>query len=222
VVEPHPVRLVVTDDLHRSRLTVFFRLLLAIPHLIWVGLWGIAVFFVLLVNWFATLVKGRSPDGLHNFEAHWLRYATHVSGYAYLLANPYPRFSGTASYPIDLEVDPPAGQNRLTVLFRAVLAIPAYILAYVLGYVLEVIAVIAWFACLILGRLPEGMRNLAAYCLNYYQQTTAYCLLLTSRYPSLSFTVGQTGAAPPPLGGGAGELPASAAGELEPPGETTQ
>ena len=31
-MDSHPIRLVVTDDLRRSRLTVFFRLLLAIRH----------------------------------------------------------------------------------------------------------------------------------------------------------------------------------------------
>ena len=36
----HPIQLIVTDDLSRSRLTVFFRLLLVIPHWIWLGLWG--------------------------------------------------------------------------------------------------------------------------------------------------------------------------------------
>ncbi len=40
-MEPHPIRLVVADDLRRSRLTVFFRLLLAIPHLIWLTIWRI-------------------------------------------------------------------------------------------------------------------------------------------------------------------------------------
>ena len=39
----HPVGLVVTDDLHRSRLTVFFRLILAIPHIVWFVLWSIGV-----------------------------------------------------------------------------------------------------------------------------------------------------------------------------------
>lgn len=34
----HAVTLVVTDDLRRSRLTVFFRLLLGIPHFIWLTL----------------------------------------------------------------------------------------------------------------------------------------------------------------------------------------
>ena len=36
------MRLTVTDDLRRSRLTVFFRLLLGIPHFIWWTLWTIA------------------------------------------------------------------------------------------------------------------------------------------------------------------------------------
>ncbi len=36
----HPIRLVVTDDLQRNRLTSFFRLILAIPHLIWLALWA--------------------------------------------------------------------------------------------------------------------------------------------------------------------------------------
>ena len=40
-ITQHPIGLIVTDDLRRSRLTVFFRLLLVIPHLIWLTLWGI-------------------------------------------------------------------------------------------------------------------------------------------------------------------------------------
>ena len=37
----HPIRLVVTDDLQRNRLTSFFRLILAIPHIVWLALWSI-------------------------------------------------------------------------------------------------------------------------------------------------------------------------------------
>ena len=39
--DSHPIGLIVTDDLQRNRLTVFFRLLLAIPHFIVVILWGV-------------------------------------------------------------------------------------------------------------------------------------------------------------------------------------
>ncbi|HEV3228587.1 MAG TPA: DUF4389 domain-containing protein, partial [Solirubrobacteraceae bacterium] len=59
----HPIRLIVTDDLRRSRLTVFFRLLLAIPHFIWLALWTVAALVAAVANWFATLFSGRSPGG---------------------------------------------------------------------------------------------------------------------------------------------------------------
>ena len=37
----HPIGLVVDDNLRRNRLTVFFRLLLAIPQAIWLAVWSI-------------------------------------------------------------------------------------------------------------------------------------------------------------------------------------
>jgi hypothetical protein len=188
-VDVHPIRLVVTDDLRRSRLTVFFRLLLAIPPALWLTLWAIAVFVVAILNWFATLFAGRSPQGFHDFVAGYLRYATQVYAYVYLLANPWPGFRGAGGYPIDLEVDPPAKQSRLTVFFRLLLAIPAIIFARVLDYVLQIVAFFAWFVCLVLGRMPEGLRNLGAYCLSFQQQTYGYALLLTGRYPSFAFSI---------------------------------
>src|SRR4051794_33323463 len=86
----HPIRLVVNDDLQRNRLTVFFRLILAIPLILWAILWGVINLLAWIANWFATLVKGQSPDGLHNFIASYLRYTTHVRAYTLLVADPYP------------------------------------------------------------------------------------------------------------------------------------
>src|SRR5215831_7770467 len=88
----HPVRLSSTDDLQRSRLTVFFRLILAIPHLIWLVLWASVVFFVAIANWFATLLGRQSPDSLHDFLARFARYETHLTAYLSLTAEPYPKF----------------------------------------------------------------------------------------------------------------------------------
>ena len=185
----HPIRLVNHDDLHRNRLTVFFRLILAIPLLLWLVLWSVIADLAWIVNWFATLIMGRSPDGLHNFLATYLRFVTHVRAYCFLIANPYPGFTGTeGSYPIDLEVDAPARQNRLTVFFRAILAIPALILMYVLSGLSNILAIFSWFIALILGRVPEGIRNFAALALRIEMQTFGYLMLLTGRYPS--FNVG--------------------------------
>src|SRR5579862_8728232 len=146
----HPIGLIVTDDLQRSRLTVFFRLLLLIPHLIWLELWGIAVAVAVCVSWIVAVFIGRVPDGLHGFDASYLRYSTRVTGYWYLLANPWPPFSSSDSYPIDVRVDPPAKQSRLSVLFRVILAIPAIILVYVFRLVNSIVALLGWFYCLAL------------------------------------------------------------------------
>ncbi len=182
----HPIRLAVTDDLRRNRLTVFFRLLLAIPPFVWMLVWSIPVVFALIAAWFAALVTGRVPAGLHRFLASFLRYQVHVYAYATLVADPFPGFSGSAYYPVTVTVEPPVEQGRAGVFFRLLLALPAAIVSGVLNYLTEVVAFFAWFVCLALGRMPEGMRNLLAFSVRYHAQTQAYEYLLTSRYPSLN------------------------------------
>ena len=194
----HPIRLVVTDDLVRSRLTVFFRLLLAIPHLFVLALWSTVAFVIAVINWFATLVKGQSPQGLHDFLANYLRYATRVEAYLLLTGNPFPPFfvgSRMSEYPIDLEIGPPARQNRWKTLFRGLLALPAIILsAAFLGGpiawgllrgsgVAGATAFLTWFSALARGRSPRGLRDLSAWSVGYGAQVGAYLFLLTDRYP---------------------------------------
>jgi hypothetical protein len=183
----HPIRVIVNDDLQRTRLTVFFRLILAIPHFLWVTLWGVIAILAAIVNWFATLFMGRSPDGLHRFLATFMRYATHVRAYVLLVADPFPGFTGReGSYPIDLEVAPPEPQNRLTVFFRIILAIPALLLTNILSNLSQLLAVFSWFIALVTGRVPEGLRNFAALALRFETQTYAYLVLLTGKYPSIN------------------------------------
>ena len=180
---PHPIQVVVTDDLKRNRLTVFFRQLLVIPHLIVLTLWSIVAEFAILIAWFAALFTGSVPAGLHNFIASWLRYATHVYAYLFMLADPYPPFSGAEGYPVDLHVAPPEPQSRWKTFFRIILAIPALIIAGVLRYLGLAVAVIGWFASLFLGRMPKGLRDVGAWTLRVDQQTYAYTSLLTDQYP---------------------------------------
>jgi hypothetical protein len=183
---PHPIHLIVTDDLRRSRLTVFFRLLLVIPAAIWLGLWGIAAFFGVVIAWFAGVATGRVPDGLHRFLSTYLRYSVHVSAYLLIAANPYPGFSGALGYPVDVEIDDPMKQSRLTIFFRALLGIPAYIVWYVLSNVAQLVSIAVWFYALFTGRQNKGMQDLLCYCIRYQAQTLGYYFLLSQRYPSFS------------------------------------
>jgi hypothetical protein len=205
-VTRHPIRVVVDDDLERWRLTVFFRLLLAIPHYVWAFLWTIAAFVVAVASWFATLVQGSTPGALHGFLERYVRYLTHLSAYLLLTADPYPPFNGKDGYPVDVEIDPPVQQARWAVALRLVVALPALVLASTLigygsqggqwshmrgsSYALQAtgaanaVAFLGWFACLVRGRMPRGFRDLQAYALRYSAQTWGYLLLLTDRYPN--------------------------------------
>ncbi len=196
-----PIRLTIADDLRRNRTTVLFRYLLALPLMVWLLAWALVACVVALVNWVATLLLGRSPSPLHRFLARFVRYATHAFAYLNLVAGPFPGFLGRPGYPIDLEIDPPERQNRWSVAFRIVLAVPAMLLVAVLaGYganiysalnsrlglstLLSMAAFLGWFSALARGRMPRGLRDLAAYGLSYGAQLWAYLLLLTDRYPS--------------------------------------
>ena len=180
----HPVRAVVTDDLARPRLTVLFRLFLAIPHFVWIVLWTLAVFVVGFFAWLIALVLGRLPAPLHRFFAAYVRYATHLFAFVYLIGRRFPGFTGReGSYEIDITIAPPERQKRLTIGFRVFLAIPAFVVAGALGGVAVAIALLSWWYALVTARMPEGMRNLGVVCLRYSAQTYSYALLLTIRYP---------------------------------------
>jgi hypothetical protein len=190
-----PIRLESSDDLRRNRLTVFFRLLLAIPHLIWLVLWGIAAFFAAIGNWFAILFAGIAPAGLHRFLAAYTRYQQHVFAYLYVIANPFPGFTGErGSYPIEIRIAERAPQNRWTVGFRLVLALPALLLSAAYGSLLVAVALLGWFASLFTGMMPLGLRNAGALAVRYSAQLYGYLFLLTDAYPYSGPNV-----APPPL-----------------------
>jgi 2-(1,2-epoxy-1,2-dihydrophenyl)acetyl-CoA isomerase len=189
----HPIRMVVTDDLERWRLTVATRWLLALPHLLVLTLWTYVAVLVGIVNWVITLARGESPRGVHDWMARLVRYQAHVYAYLYFVANPYPSFRGwRGTYPIDLEIAPPAPQARWKTLLRIILILPAYVLATVLTYVLYVVAFLGALFALATGRYPRGFRDLSAYCLRYQAQMFGYLLLLTDRYPALASGSGFT------------------------------
>ncbi len=91
-----------------------------------------------------------------------------------------------ASYPISLEVDPAAPQNRLSVLLRIFYAIPHIIVIYLLITALQVVTFIAWIAILITGSYPQGMMNFAVGVLRWQVRAGCYYALLTDKYPPFS------------------------------------
>jgi Domain of unknown function (DUF4389) len=186
-----PVRLYVDDELRRSRLTTFFRLALATPHIVWLTVWWIAGVFAAIANWFVLLFRGRPSPRLHRFLARLVRYQTHVYAFLLLVGNPFPGFTGRpGTYPVALELPGPARQPRLVTGFRGILAIPAGMIASAIVSSAWLAAFFMWFYALLAGRAPRGLRNLSAFALRYGAQTQAYALLVTDRYPYTGPTAG--------------------------------
>jgi hypothetical protein len=91
---PYPVLVdIPTPAESRDRISVAFRLIFAIPHIIVVGAlsvaWGITTIFA----WFSILFTGCYPRDLYRFGVNVLRWNTRVEAYLLLLHDEYPPFS---------------------------------------------------------------------------------------------------------------------------------
>jgi hypothetical protein len=168
-----------------SRLTSFFRLLLAIPLFIWAYFYGIVASIAIVIAWFAIVLTGRFPMGLYEFIAGWTRFITRTTGYVSLLTDTYPAFGGSddPSYPIRMRFVPLDRYSRLKTLLRIILAIPIVILRYVMGLLLQIGAFAAWVVIVITGRLPRGLFDLMVLANSYTARSDAYLYLLTETYP---------------------------------------
>jgi uncharacterized protein DUF4389 len=184
----------------RSRLTTFFRSTLAIPHVLFAVVYGVAFYVVYFIAWFALMFTGRWPAGLYEFAGGFLRYITRLSAYMYLGVDQYPPFSGAPddSYPVRVHIAPPLeSYSRLKVFFRAWYAILALVIRYAMAIVIAFVGLISWFAIVFTGRQPESLQNALYFALSYTTRADGLIFLITETYP----TVGDAGApAPQPAG----------------------
>jgi hypothetical protein len=180
----------------QRRLTVLLRLLLLIPQFIALAVLGVAAFFVAIIGWFAALVTGRLPTWAYYFLASYLAYATRVRASESLLIDSYPPFSFDApGYPVQIELQP-ADLNRLAVLARIVLVIPAAIVYSVLVTGWQICSFVIWLIVLVMGRMPEPLFEATAAIARYLMRVEAYWLMLTTAYPKRLFGDGEGQAAP--------------------------
>jgi hypothetical protein len=77
----------------RDRVTVAFRIVLVLPHLVMLWVLGIAWAITTLVAWVAILFTGDYPARLYEFAVGVLRWNTRVEAYFLLLRDEYPPFS---------------------------------------------------------------------------------------------------------------------------------
>ncbi len=186
----YPVTYEIPYQEEHSRLTVFFRMILAIPLMLFAFLYEIAAGIAILLGWFALVFTGKYPEGLYNLAAGFLRYGSRVYAYCFFLTDKYPPFSGSeeqGDFPLQITVGPPKEQySRAKAFFRFILIIPLLILAYLFMLWAEIMAIAAWFVVLFTGRLPQGIHDQMVFSLRFIARANAYAFLLTEHYPPIS------------------------------------
>lgn len=182
---PNPVLVAFRGTEPQSRITAFFRLILLIPHFIVLYFLRIAAFVILIIGWFGALFTGRLPDFAADFLAGVLRWELRVSAYLFLLNDRYPPFTlePVEDYPARLAVAP-GPLNRLAVLFRLFLAIPAEVVAGIAVIGMFLVSIVGWVITVITGRLPRALHEAFSAVLRFEIRYWGYWYLLTSSYPS--------------------------------------
>jgi hypothetical protein len=168
----------------QDRLTVLTRLILAIPHFISLLVAMIATLMVIVGGWFGALFRGRLSAPVTEYLVGYHQWKVRLYAYLLLLTDKYPPVGWRdADYPVRVAVRP-GRLNRLAVLFRLVLAVPALLVEVVLVLVLVVIVMpITWLIVLSLGRMPQPLYEAISAAARYLARVNGYMWLLTSEYP---------------------------------------
>ncbi len=204
--QEYPARLSVEyPDGQRNRLSVFVRIILAIPILIigalvtgssqtgqadpgWdlgrtealVGAVGLFLATALMI-----LFRRKYPRWWFDWNLEVARFTTRINAYLLLLRDDYP--STDERQAVTVDIDYPDAQNdlnRVLPLVKWFLAIPHYIVLSVLGAAGVVVVVLGWFAVLFTGALPMWMFRFLEGMMRWGLRVTAYAFLLTTdRYP---------------------------------------
>jgi hypothetical protein len=181
----YPVRLDIDYPDSLSRLLIFVKWLLAIPHYFVLFFLGIGAYFVLIISWFAVIITGSYPEGMFNYMVGVIRWNTRVQAYVFLMTDVYPPFSfdDDPAYPVRVEIDYPLTIARWRPIVHWLLIIPYLIVAAILVFAAEIAVFIAWFAILITGRFPEGMFSFVTIAFRWALRAATYLYWMEEPYP---------------------------------------
>jgi hypothetical protein len=163
-----------------------------IPLWIWASIWGIGVYVVVIISWFALLFTGRYPQGMYDFVARFLRFSGRMYAYSYLMTDTYAPFNGGPSpeYPVRVEVAPALEQyGRWRVFLRApilLLALISLYLALPFLYLFGIVATAPWVQWIVIvndGRARGSLQRLTWMYIAFQLRLAAYVLLLAQDFP---------------------------------------
>jgi hypothetical protein len=198
---PYPVQYSVDYPESSNRLTVLFRMILAIPIIVLasavqgaVGQYVSELAFLgggllFVPPLLMILFRQKYPRWWFDWNLEMSRFSARVGAYFYLLRDEYPSTDEEQGVHLDIEYpDAKNDLNRWLPLIKWLLAIPHFIILFFLAIAFMVVAITAWFAILITGKYPRGLFNFVVGYGRWATRVFAYSYLLTTdKYPPFRF-----------------------------------
>ncbi len=177
-------------DPHITRWRPLVQWLLAIPHLMIASALRSLRQVLTLISFFTVLFTEQIPRPLFDAIAMTYRYEWRAMSYALFMHEDYPPFDFELSSEDDgvephtsLRLSYPEHLERWKPLYKWFLAIPHYFVLVGLFIVACLGIVAGFFAVLLTGEYPEGIRNFLVSAYRYALRVEAYVGFLTDRYP---------------------------------------
>lgn len=198
----YPVHVTVTDQRELSRWwgIPFFgnavRWVLAIPHLVVLGILAFLMYFWFFLGWIPILLNGRVPGIAVKLLTEYLQRGARVGGYVgFLMPGGYPQLEPGAAPPISvdfafdsLEINRLWGIPFVGFIVRVLTVLPHLIVLGLAAILVGLSLVVLWIPILVSGRYPGWAVSLYGGFVRYSLRVTAYLLLLPLPYPPLWFS----------------------------------
>jgi cytochrome c biogenesis protein CcdA len=181
-----------------DRLSTAFRLLIAIPILIVLGMLtgetlrdndttntivigGAAVFLPLVLM---LVFRQKYPRWWFDWNLNLLRFSNRVTVYLALLDDRYPSTDEEQAVHLDFAYPDARQLNRWLPLVKWLLAIPHYVVLFFLGLGVVIAVIAAWFAILLTGAYPRRLFGFVVGVLRWSNRVNGYAFtLVTDQYP---------------------------------------
>jgi len=190
---PYPAQLEFHGDGHIARWRPLVQWLLAIPQLLIADVLSSLRNILTLISFFTVLFTKKIPRPLFDVIAMTYRYEWRTLSYVMFLHEDYPPFDFQPAATDDgvdvhsaLTINYPEELSRWMPLVKWLLAIPHYVALFFLAIASMLAVIVGFFAVLITGEYPQGIRDFVVGVYRWGLRVQAYVGLLTDQYPPFS------------------------------------
>ncbi|MCB1247072.1 MAG: DUF4389 domain-containing protein [Acidimicrobiia bacterium] len=185
------------DDESRSRglaaLGIFaLKAVMLLPHLILLGLFAIAIQFVVWIGYWTIVFTGGKPFWIDNIAIVYLAWLSRTYAWLTSATDVYPTFGANDAHPAQVSVvEAPEPQNRLLaglgiIFIRPLLAIPHLFVLFWLTLGTGILAWVGYVVILVTGSLPLSFHLYFVGFHRWWARAWAWIAALTDEYPPFS------------------------------------